>query len=123
MKSLAKFVGGPPGHIYFCLTKGGNAAMWKHWFLNVSIPYIAALDEHYQCKHQDGSRMRPFLRTDGEACILNQAFDDEVMAALDSASIDYLKLVPGMTPVQQNLDLGTMFRDAKSTVKSVVRNN
>ena len=72
-------------------------------------------------KHIDGSNMRPFLKTDGDACILNSAFIPEVMTGFKDASIDYLKLGPGATPVQQEWDYSSLFRDEKSGMLQIVR--
>lgn len=33
-------VGAAPGWVYLCRTKGGNAKLWRHWFLNVCVPTI-----------------------------------------------------------------------------------
>ena len=61
----------------------------------------------------NGELCRNFFTTDGEACILNQAFDEEVLAAFAQAKIDYMKLGPSSTKVQQDWD-GPIFRAIKA---------
>ena len=102
------------GWMYFCQTKGGCTTMWKHWFLNVCIPTIKAAAECHSSmrnKNSNGQAHRSFFTTDGEANILNQAFDVDVKAAFKDASTDYLKLGPSSTKVQQSWDAGDLFRD------------
>jgi hypothetical protein len=109
------------GWIYFCSTKGGNAAMWHHWFKEVCIPCIKKASDLFDLKDPDGVRYRNFLSTDGEACILNEAFDPEVIALFQEASIDYLKLGPSATKIQQPADASDGFRDAKKGIKQVTK--
>lgn len=112
---------GAKGWIYFCSTKGGTAEMWKHWFSSVCIPTIKNSAEIHDLRDEAGNSYRPFLCTDGEACILNQAFDDEVMDMFTGASIDYLKLGPSATKTQQPLDASDVFRGTKSGISNIVR--
>lgn len=108
------------GCIYICKTRCGCASLWKHFFLNRCIPFLKQTAARYGLKNMNGSNMRPFLTTDGEACILEEAFDPEVKAAFREAEIDYLKLGPSATKVNQPLD-GNGFRDTKAVLKMLVK--
>ena len=92
------------GFLAICKTKGGTSELWKRYFLDYCIPQIVAVTSKINAKNADGTDidMRPFLTTDGEACILNSAFDAAaVMAGFRGSMLDYLKLGPGVTPWQQ----------------------
>ena len=110
------------GFLYFCKSKGGNAAMWRHIFLTYVIPTIKRTAEHHQTKHLDGSDMEPFLHTDGEANIMNEAFDPVVMAAFKAASINFQKGGPSHTSKTQELDCGHTFDALKAGVVGVANN-
>jgi len=114
--------GGRLGGIYACLTKCGNDALFGHWFINVAIPWISDIDNHYQAKDCFGEPQRILMKIDGELCILRNAFSENVRAALKEQRIDGLKSSPGCTRVGQELDASTLFRDTKSVIKAVIRN-
>ena len=112
---------GDRGWLYFCKTKGGTASMWRHWFTNVCIPTIKNAADVLDIKDEQGIRYRSFLSTDGEACILNEAFDETVLHGFKDASIDYLKLGPSSTSSWQPWDVCDLFRGTKSGMAKVVR--
>jgi hypothetical protein len=68
---------------------------------------------------EDESPMQPFLHSDGEACVMNEAFSEEVMSAFEDASINYLKGGPSHTSMTQDLDCYHMFSSLKAGVKHV----
>lgn len=112
---------GERGWLYFCKTKGGTASMWRHWFTNVCIPTIKNAAEISNLLDENGDRFRNFLSTDGEACILNEAFDETVLERFKDASIDYLKLGPSSTSSWQPWDVCDLFRGIKSGMSKVVK--
>jgi hypothetical protein len=57
--------------------------------------------------------------TDGEQIIMQQAFDEEVIAAFDSVRTDYAKGPPSATSVHQPADVSTNFRSMKTGVREV----
>lgn len=63
---------------------------------------------------KNGDPMRSFLSTDGEAIILSQAFDADVLAAMAAARIDYLKGSPSGTSAHQPADVSSNFRAVKA---------
>ena len=65
-------------------------------------------------------KARSMLCSDGEAIIMNAVFTPFVLAAFKEAEVDYLKLGPSCTKVQQAWDAGTLFRDAKCGLQFVV---
>eukprot|EP01038_Epipyxis_sp_PR26KG_P014706 gene14706-19764_t len=107
---------GQAGWIYFCKTKGGNAAMWKHWFKHVCIPTIQSASDLFALRDPNGDKYRNFLSTDGEACILNEAFDPEILQLFKDACIDYMKLGPSATKIEQPADAADIFKDGKKGV-------
>ena len=90
IKGMSHSMNADAGWLYFCKSRGGCAAMWRDIFLDWLIPTIHASDEYYQDKHEDGTPMCPFLHTDGEANIMNEVFDDEVMAAFNEARVIHI---------------------------------
>ena len=96
--------------------------MWRHYFTRVLIPEVKLVSTMHNMRTVEGLPMRQLLRTDGEACILNEAFDPEVLAAFKDALIDYLKLGPSSTREQQEWDKWILFRDTKGGIKDVLRN-
>ena len=99
-----------PTWLYLCKSRAGNPAMWKHIFLNVIIPLIAASAKKFSfMKDINGQPFRSFLATDGEAVILLMAFDDDVRRAFKEALIDYFKMAPSSTHFGQPLDVGRSF--------------
>lgn len=61
--------------------------------------------------------LRTFFNSDGEAIILHQALDAEVLQAFADVGVDYMKGGPSTTSQHQPLDVSTVFRDAKAYLK------
>ena len=110
------------GWVYICKTKAGNRGLWLHYFKEVLIPIITKSRECHRRANTvspDGAplpfslKCRPMLTSDGEAIIMNTIFTDTVLSSFRDAEIDYLKLGPSCTKIQQPWDAGTLFRDAK----------
>jgi len=114
---------GSGGYLYFCRSKCGNAALWRHWFSYICIPTIANAAMVHDLRDVNGNPHRSFLDTDGEATILNEAFDVDVMNQFQANRIDYLKLGPSATKTQQPWDAGNQFRSTKTGLSSTIRNN
>ena len=95
--------------------------MWRHWFTNICIPTIKSASDINDSRDEYGSRHRSFLSTDGEACILNEAFDETVIENFKEAKIDYLKLGPSSTSSWQPWDVCDLFRGVKSGLSKVVK--
>jgi hypothetical protein len=57
--------------------------------------------------------------TDGEAIVLHEAFDTEILAGFRSAMTDYLKNGPSSTSIHQACDVSPAFRDFKKGLKTV----
>ena len=95
--------------------------MWRHWFTNICIPTIRNASDIYDMRDENGNRYRNLLSTDGEACILNEAFDKIVLENFKEASIDYLKLGPSSTSSWQPWDVCDLFRGMKSGMSKVVK--
>ena len=64
--------------------------------------------------------MRSFLSSDGEAIILAQAMDNEVIADFASKHIDYAKGPPSCTASHQAADRQSVFKDAKLAVRKQI---
>lgn len=112
---------GAYGWLYICNSKAGNDGLWKHWFINVVVQTLrlgAEAHNHLDC---NGKPMRPFLNTDGEAIIMNQAFDDEVIKEFADAEIDYMKGAPSGTSQHQPADVSSNFRDVKTGMRTVIK--
>ncbi len=73
--------------------------------------------------YEDPTGGRSFFSTDGEAIILNQGLDPDVLAAFREAKIDYLKGAPSGTHKHQPADVSTNFRDIKTGMNHVATNN
>eukprot|EP01034_Spumella_vulgaris_P030919 gene30919-38212_t len=110
------------GWLYACSSRNGNGAMWVHWFLNVVIPCLKESAEFHEHKDVDGKPSRTFFSTDGEACILNEVFNKEVLEGFAEARVDYMKGGPSATSKHQPCDVSSNFRDFK-TGMSMVGNN
>ena len=111
---------GEKGWIYICKTKGGTATLWRHWFTMICIPTISKAARLYDLRDDQDQPYRSFLSSDGEACIINEAFTEEVLDMFRANSIDYLKLGPGSTSSWQPWDVSDLFRGSKSAMKKVV---
>jgi hypothetical protein len=61
------------------------------------------------------------LTTDGEAIILNQAFEESVILAFVNALIDYLKLGPSTTSIHQANDVASTFKDMKKGIVTITK--
>ena len=117
------------GWVYISKTKAGNRALWQHYFTQVLLPIIITSRKAHERRNpasEDGSplpfnlKARSMLCSDGEAIIMNAVFTPFVLAAFKAAEVDYLKLGPSCTKVQQAWDAGTLFRDAKCGLQFVV---
>jgi hypothetical protein len=65
--------------------------------------------------------MEPALITDGEAGVMNQVFEEEVLQAFEDAKCSYGKGVPSGTSKCQEWDVGKLFMHTKTGVKTIVR--
>jgi hypothetical protein len=111
------------GWIYFCNSRAGNAALWMHWFIHVVIPTLDQCRTVHKIKDEFGRAMRMVFSTDGEAIVLKQAFDEEILAMFEQMLADYLKNGPGMTSRHQAADVSDNFRDWKTGLETITRNN
>jgi hypothetical protein len=112
---------GGHGYLYSCSSRGGNAAMWKHWLLHIVIPNIKEAQQIYGNRGPNGEPHPAFTYTDGEAIILNQAMEEDVLAAFDTNLITDAKGPPMRTKDHQDLDNTTEFRDVKTGMRTVSR--
>lgn len=104
---------GAAGWVYLCNSRAGNAALWHHWFQFIVIPTFEACREHHNILDSDNDSMNMFFTTDGEAVIMQEAFDAMVLAELRRVQTDMGKGGPGSTSRWQALDRGVIFRDYK----------
>lgn len=95
--------------IYFCKSRAGNAAMWQHWqhwLITKVIPFCHRLRQH----NLDGDEQLPaVLSTDGEPIILNEAFSDAVMKALDEFGVIWVRVPASTTSIHQACDRSMFF--------------
>ena len=105
--------------MYFCKSKGGCSDLWRDMFISFIIPTITNAADRYQHTYEDGLPMQPFLHSDGEVCVMNEAFTPAVMRAFDDGYINYLKGGPSHTSMTQDLDCYYMFSSLKAGVKDV----
>jgi len=111
---------GSSGHVYACATRGGTKEMWKHMFLHCVVPEVRKTSLAYECKDSEGHPQRAVYSSDGEACILEEAFDDEVQQAFKDNCIDYIKKGPSLTSKQQEWDVSDNFKDTKAVLHTLV---
>ena len=64
--------------------------------------------------------MEPFLHTDGEAIIMDEAFVPAVKQAFDDAKTNYLKGGPAHTSKTQDWDCGSLFRSLQLGTAMIV---
>jgi hypothetical protein len=66
------------GYMYFCKSKNGCASMWNDVFQTFIVPTSATSSAFHNHHYSNGSQMEPFLHTDGESIIMNEAFNHDV---------------------------------------------
>lgn len=111
---------GTGGWLYCCKTKCGTPSMWRHWYKHVCIATLSKV----QCGEDEyGVPRRKVLATDGEACIMHEASDEEVMEEFHENDIDYLKLPPSTSNTWQAWDTGDVFRSVKAGIRKCVKDN
>ena len=71
-------------------------------------------------QHESGEDMRSFLSSDGEAIILKQSLDIDVLAAFAAHGIDYAKGPPSCTAAHQSADRQSVFKDAKRELRKQI---
>ena len=64
-------------------------------------------------RRADGSRYPIFFSQDGEATVMEAAFDEEVEALFNEAGVTVAKKPPSQSSKTQEWDKCTNFRDAK----------
>lgn len=136
---------GETGIVYFSKTRGGTYEMWKHYYLNVTVPtiqrsnsihsrqaffnkflftllsvfaYTSYLNNAY-FKNDDGTSMRNLYTQDGEADVQEPAMDAAVQLAFQLSHTDFAKGPPSATGIHQTWDRNTSFRDCKRGMKTV----
>ena len=102
------------GFIYFAQNRCGTEDMWRHYFLNVVIPTIVESNKSFSL---DGSSIRNFFSTDGEAIILKNAYKNDVLKAFDDANVDYGRVGAGSTGIHNACDRILIFRDTKAAIR------
>jgi hypothetical protein len=65
--------------------------------------------------------MRSYLHTDGEANIMNEAFDPDVLHEFADALIDYMKGGPSATSLLQEFDIDHFFDSLKACCVSIAK--
>jgi hypothetical protein len=109
------------GFLYMCNTRAGNAELWQHWFIEAVIKYIVKARDFHQRRSEDGELLRVVFSTDGELVILQEAFNEKVLAAFKEASIDYIKNGPSITSKHQPADVSDNFRDLKAGLRTITK--
>jgi hypothetical protein len=106
------------GWLYTSQKKCGTHGMWKHYFLNIVIPFIRSVAETHKSRDANGNACGHFLIQDGEDIILKAAMDEVVVAAFNELNVNSCKGEPSHTELTQELDVGTVFRDLKAGVSN-----
>ena len=74
-------------------------------------------------QNDDGTPMRTFLSSDGEAVILQAAITEEIIANFRDSSIDYAKGPPSATSSHQSADRQSVFAEGHHHVEKQIKNN
>lgn len=109
------------GFMYFSHDKNGCIAMWTDIYLNFIIPFIRKGTAFHKHKDANGEPSKPCLFTDGEANIMDVTFQKEVLDGFESINCRYCKSVPSGTSQTQEFDVGKMFMNIKTGVKSIAK--
>jgi hypothetical protein len=110
-------LGAQPGWLYFCNSRAGNAELWRHWFAYVLIPTLEICKDMYCESRESAAAQDIFFSTDGEAIILNEAFDSHVLNLFDRNNVTYGKNGPSATSKTQAADVADTFRDWKTGLR------
>jgi hypothetical protein len=108
------------GYIAFSKTKDGTHALWKEFFLLYAIPIIELVTDKYNTIDPETGYPEAVLRIDGELTILERLLDSDVMLELKRAKINIIKLAPRATKIQQECDLGGVFKNTKQNLVTIV---
>lgn len=108
---------GASGWLYLCNSRAGNAALWQHWFKNVVIPTMQSCRDAHDEPDSSGEAARIFFSTDGEAVIMQEVFDPDILQRLEFVRCDMVKGGPSATSRHQACDVMVVFRDVKTGLK------
>ncbi len=103
-----------PGVLYFTKTRAGNAAMWRHYMLNVLIPCIVSSGNSKRTSDQGF-----FLSSDSEDIIISQCFNSEVRKAFQDSCINYARIGASLTSIHQAADRQRTFLASKKFVRDI----
>lgn len=103
-----------PGVLYFTKTRAGNAAMWRHYMLNVLIPCLVSSGNAKRTSDQGF-----FLSSDSEDIVISQCFNAEVRQAFQDSSINYARIGASLTSIHQAADRQRTFLASKRFVKDI----
>lgn len=103
-----------PGVVYFTKTRAGNAAMWRHYMLNVLIPCLVSSGNAKRTSNQGF-----FLSSDSEDIVISQCFNAEVRQAFQDSSINYARIGASLTSIHQAADRQRTFLASKRFVKDI----
>lgn len=107
------------GWLYFSRTKGGCAELWRHWFENVAFTTMKNMDELHQATDINGEPSKIFFETDGEAIILNQVIETDLMDKFEAAKMVVMKGPAAGTSKHQPCDVSSNFKNVKAGIKTV----
>jgi hypothetical protein len=96
---------GSGGWLYFSDKKCGTFAMWKHYFMHVTIPFIRACVNAHKPKDVNGDPCAHLLMQDGENVILEAAQDEEVLDNFSELNVISAKGEPSFTSLGQACDV------------------
>ncbi len=102
------------GLIYFCRTRAGNAALWKHYMLHVVVPCITSSGDS-----KNTASSGYFFSSDSEDIIISQVFDPEVHEKFTESNIVYARIGAALTSIHQAADRQRTFLCSKKYVKEI----
>lgn len=132
------------GWLYCCRTRGGNAPMWRHWYLNCVCETLRKCREHHEeqvmshfcfgeknfddfdallLQNEFGEPARMFISSDGELVILKEVFNEELLDQYAQLNVDQMKHAPSRTDDYQANDKSPNFMNMKAGVAKAKRNS
>ena len=84
--------------------------------------YLTYMNEHAHVQDCFGDPARFALHTDGEALVMDQAFNEVVLALFKQYLIDYGKGAPALSLLHQECDDGRLFDSTHKELTNVVKN-
>jgi len=108
-------------YLIFAHNRAGTSDFYRCFFRDVVITNVVADRAAHDLRDENGMFQEITVTCDGETTVLNEVFTDEIVSDLNDHEVVVCKLPASCSAIHQALDVGPIFKGAKSRLEKIVR--